>query len=641
MNKRQLNILSYLLEQQDYVTARTISQQFKVTPKTIYLDLNILQKELEDFRVSIDKKTNRGIRLLGADQDLLHAKLQFIKNHAEDFEDQNYDIENRRIRLFLDLVLLGQSVSLQKTSENYFVSKSSILNDLDYLRKNYLAKFHIDIVTDSRKKMKVIGSEENIQFAAIDAFVNTMFKNDWVQSALWFDPAIYRSICDLLSDKNEFETNGLADHYKHAIRFALLVLTTRIKNGFHIQKEEYFFLEDLNFMESYPVAEQIAKDLERKLDIEFTQADRTALSKYLALYRASSSGTDQKEYEKSVEQIIERLEKAENIPIKNKSELMEQLLLHIPPMILRLKNGIKIENPLLNDIKTRYLHLFNLSWYILSLLEDQYQIVLTEDEISFVVIYFQMAITKSSNSHKILVVCPYGIASSKYALMRLRNILPRHDNVQACGYEDLKNKNLENLDLIVSTSTQKVETSIPVVHVSPILDSTDCAKIFDAYARYIFIKTSNIKEVFKTKGIAIPILHKNLEKDKLFLKLHFDTKEEILDFMIQKLEAENAVKPGFRKSVYKREKIGSTLLENGVAIPHGMPTEVNKTSIVAVTLENPVKWSSHWADLIILLAVPESNINEFESMIIELYSLISNTEIIKTIKNVVHVDELL
>ncbi|WP_363323802.1 PTS sugar transporter subunit IIA [uncultured Dubosiella sp.] len=129
--------------------------------------------------------------------------------------------------------------------------------------------------------------------------------------------------------------------------------------------------------------------------------------------------------------------------------------------------------------------------------------------------------------------------------------------------------------------------------------------------------------------------------ENLFLKLHFDTKEEILDFMIKKLEAENAVKPGFRKSVYKREKIGSTLLENGVAIPHGMPTEVNKTSIVVATLENPVKWSSHWADLIILLAVPENNANEFESMIIELYSLISNTEIIKTIKNAVHVDELL
>ncbi len=48
-----------------------------------------------------------------------------------------------------------------------------------------------------------------------------------------------------------------------------------------------------------------------------------------------------------------------------------------------------------------------------------------------------------------------------------------------------------------------------------------------------------------------------------------------------------------------------------------------------------------WADLIILLAVPENNANEFESMIIELYSLISNTEIIKTIKNAVHVDELL
>ena len=63
--------------------------------------------------------------------------------------------------------------------------------------------------------------------------------------------------------------------------------------------------------------------------------------------------------------IINCLEKIENICIKNREELTNQLLLHIPSMVLRLKNGIKIENPLLDEIKSRYLHLFTLSSYLL------------------------------------------------------------------------------------------------------------------------------------------------------------------------------------------------------------------------------------------------------------------------------------
>ena len=33
MNPRQISIFNYLLEQNDYVTAKTISKEFNVTPK--------------------------------------------------------------------------------------------------------------------------------------------------------------------------------------------------------------------------------------------------------------------------------------------------------------------------------------------------------------------------------------------------------------------------------------------------------------------------------------------------------------------------------------------------------------------------------------------------------------------------------
>lgn len=48
MNSRQISVFNYLLEQNNYVTAKTISKEFNVTPKTIYIDINILQQELAE-----------------------------------------------------------------------------------------------------------------------------------------------------------------------------------------------------------------------------------------------------------------------------------------------------------------------------------------------------------------------------------------------------------------------------------------------------------------------------------------------------------------------------------------------------------------------------------------------------------------
>ena len=61
MNSRQISVFNYLLEQNNYVTAKTISKEFNVTPKTIYIDINILQQELAEYGLIVDKKTNCGI----------------------------------------------------------------------------------------------------------------------------------------------------------------------------------------------------------------------------------------------------------------------------------------------------------------------------------------------------------------------------------------------------------------------------------------------------------------------------------------------------------------------------------------------------------------------------------------------------
>lgn len=55
MKTRQLKILNYLLVQDDYVPAQILADKFDVTPKTIYIDINVLRDELKSYNLEIDK----------------------------------------------------------------------------------------------------------------------------------------------------------------------------------------------------------------------------------------------------------------------------------------------------------------------------------------------------------------------------------------------------------------------------------------------------------------------------------------------------------------------------------------------------------------------------------------------------------
>lgn len=639
MNTRQLNVLKYLLKQNDYVTAKEISKNFQVTPKTIYLDVKLIQEQIKEYDLNINKKTNCGIFITGKEENKQRALLS-IDSDDQIFNENSLDLITRRKKLVINIVLLGKLYTLQQLSEKYYVSKTSILNDIEYINKTILSNYHVHIATGTDKKISVTGLEENIQLAMINAFMNSLLNSRAMIDEI-FETKIITAVKKLSVSIENIDLEDLADYYIQALEISLMILLTRIQQGFHIRREDYFFLDNLDFIKNYPLASDIAHYLEKELPVVFTDQDKTILSKYLTSYRVSSIHIKTDENTLLIDLIIKRLEEAENIRLLNKDELRNQLLLHIPAMVLRLKNGIKIKNPLLDEVKSRYLHLFTLSWYVLSVVEERYAVTLTEDEISFIAIYFQMTLNKSHQSKHILVVCPYGVVSSKYVVNLLRNLLPRFDDIQSCSYGDLNSRKIEDVDLIVSTSSKEINTLVPVVHVSPMLDDVDCSKIFEAYANNIFLKKTNASGKLLRKNRNLTELSKYLTKELMFFKMKFDTKDQCLDFIIKKLESRNSVTAEFKQSVYQREKIGSPVLENGIAIPHGLPTYVNEFTVVFVTLEKAIKWSDQYVDMVIMVVSPESEINAFEGLIMELYHISTNVEVLNGMKSIKNYEEYL
>lgn len=124
LNKRQNQIIDILLNNSDYVTASDLSVQLSVSTKTIYRDIQRISRYLKNY--TLTKKENLGY-LLTKPNAGIEGKEQIIINCTKE----------RRLNLLLHLLAISpMKTSIQKLSERYFVSQSSIINDFKYIESH-------------------------------------------------------------------------------------------------------------------------------------------------------------------------------------------------------------------------------------------------------------------------------------------------------------------------------------------------------------------------------------------------------------------------------------------------------------------------------------------------------------------------
>lgn len=112
---------------------------------------------------------------------------------------------------------------------------------------------------------------------------------------------------------------------------------------------------------------------------------------------------------------------------------------------------------------------------------------------------------------------------------------------------------------------------------------------------------------------------KDLE-DIIFEELVFEnfegiSKEYVIDAMANKLEEGGYVDSRYILSVYKRESMGTLVLNQKVAIPHGLPENVIKPAIAVAKLTKPIIWDNEFmVDLVVMIAVKGSNQAQMRKM---------------------------
>ncbi|WP_294844849.1 PTS sugar transporter subunit IIA [uncultured Gilliamella sp.] len=642
---RQIDLLKLLFNESAFKPAIYFSAKLSISTKTIYADVEKLNQQLAkafNTEIFIEKSPRKGLILVGKKQPIEPIICYLEQHNTHGYfnkKARRLTPEYRRLDIVKRCCLNHETLSLEQLSNDYIVSKTSLHKDIESI--NRLLEQEGVTIKVTHKRIIVQGKESQIQRAIkyfLSGYVNkqdSVYINQLMMSL--FGDKSFEQISQILLNHDESLVQQTSEYYLSSLLIAITILLKRLKLGFTIDEQEDFLFNHIRYMQSYLIAVDLTKQFETTFAVNFATNDIKYLSKLFFAHRIfdESLKVDNSFYEQTVRQIIKKISDIEGVDLRKDSKLFHSLLSHFPPMITRMQRQIRVNNPLLNEIKQEYSTLFSVLWYALSDLERKFDIRLNDHEISFLLIHFQIALDKAADANNIVIICQYGCASSNLVLSKVRKLLPSKDNIEVFSVSKLASTDLTNVDLIITTLDIH-NVNKPIVKISSLLNTHDYQKIMQAYADYVLNRPNN----FADQIGHYPAIAKFIMPDLIQLQVDIHHKSDCLNQLITLLEDNGYVTDRYRQSVLQREQIGDTSIEKGIALPHGSPMFVCRSSIAIMTLSKPIKWGTIDISVIIMVSLCEQNISNINDVFTEIYQIVSNKAAISRLKNITHFKQL-
>lgn len=575
-------------------TAKDISEIVNFSSKTVREDIKELNLLLKDNGATIKAKSGVGYRFI------INDKEKFSKFIKEDWpkyalEDDLNNQEYRVNKIILYLLNQKEYVKSEEFLDLLFISRSQLNQDLKLVRE-ILSENQIKIVSKPHYGMKIEASEINIRSFLVryieeGSKLNENILEEVSGISTYKINKISTFVLKQFKDKG-FDTNLVK--YNNFINY-LIVSISRIDKEFLISIDN----TTEPIYEKYSSIYKLSEDIAREIEIIFSiNIDDKEIEYFYINLLSKIDSYIPSEYNENIEQIIERsimaIRNTLSIDLSNDLDLKSSLMIHLAPMIKRIKYGIKLKNPLLDDIKRDHLAM-ECAKLCSSYIGEIYKINIDMDELGYIALHFSAALAKlrdNLNKKNILLICASGRATARVLKYRFMHEFSKYINkLDTSDYLMAISMDLNCYDLIVSTIPISLKTDVPVIEVSAYLYKRDVDKILTALKGEESIK--EIKRLF--------------DKD-MFFKIK-DDKKTSRDDVLRAMLA-NTTK-SFDKKLYfeeliKREDLASTGLENKVAIPHPL-SPVTDFNFLGVYI-NPrgIDWSDKKINIVILLNLNDS-----------------------------------
>ena len=637
MNARQIFLLDYLLKQHDYLSANQLSEKYGVSTKTVYQDIDKLNSFLEESELKsrIIKVPRKGI-MLSAEEEKRKIHSILVKSKYETGV-QDYSPEYREAELVKRLFINQVELDLYDFAEEMYVTESTVHRDIDKLECN-LSQFNLKIRI-KHDHLYIDGDEWNIR-KALQVYVDQeQFLKSEEKLEYFFSKEDIEVCKEAISRLCQKYNSHFSEEYLSLLLVECLVFKKRTENNSYLTERTSNLINDLNHLEVYFFSGELLESIINKSFSEISPFEIEAMAYSLLAYGFSIQSADYiQNIEQQVNKLIERVSNLLSLDLTEDNHLKLMLSNHISKMVFRLRNQIYITNPALEEIKKQYSSLFNVIWIAIRDLSKCYEVNISNEELAFIVIHFQLAIEKIVKPLNVVVICQNGIATSELIMSKVHKIFDSDAKIININVREIDLYDLSNIDLIISTISLP-EVPVPVIEVSPILTKGEIESIRSFYTEHMTDNYSLMRTSLDGRKFNLESLQ-TLIKTPTLIRASVKNKRECIEKMIGECDSTNQKNKGFKNSILERETLGSTSVYTGVALPHCDPRFVEHSELIFMTLEKPINWGKNNVKLVILIAVAENDIPIFKDSLIALYSVIENQELMNELVLMENGDEV-
>ena len=569
LSTRALLIIDILKSLKHPVSSLALSEEIGCSTKTIQSEIKDINKQLKDTKII-------SIRGVGYK---LEGKIDVTEcnnNHIG-----NIDRIEFIIKTMLNLNSKeGKTIKIEELADSMFISVSSVKNDLKEV-KEILSKYNVNIISKHKYGLGVDSGEEEIIKCIVD-LCNRKDNELVLQDFLTSD--VSENLFNLKNKILQFlDIEGLI---LSDVEFKNLCSTIFVR----LSRSNYF--DNDRFIGEYIKSYKIKRDKIMNDDI------------------------NKEKITNAINSFCKNLKLATAIDISKDEFFVECLYNHINSLIKKDKLGIRNYNVVNNDIKINYPYAYELAKIAKKTIEKELDLIISEDEISNIAVHVGGAIERHSSSKKrkvfrVIIVCASGAGTSMLINTKLQQLFKDRIEIKKIIPSYLIDYiNARDVDFLISTMPLDFD-KIPVINVSPFLTKKEI-KIIEKFmdTGYVYEEV-NIKDFF--------------DRDLFFTNLEFDKKEEVLDFMSDALLKKDLIDFEMKNSYFERENIATTEIGNMVAMPHGSKGNIKENKIVVGILKQPINWEYGKVRLVIMLALNNEKILDYEQVFSDIYNKLDTT----------------
>ena len=585
----------FTLLQNETLPQEELAQRLSVSTRTVRADITALNALLLHYGAQFILTRGSGYQLVIHDP----TRYQTLEESAPKAQHIPRTAADRIHFLLVRFLTSAFSIKLEDLADTWFVSRATLQGDMVDVRERF-QRYQLTLETRPRHGMKLFGSEVSIRACLTDLLWELSQQgplNPLIGEEA-FDASVPTLLAGVLQETLTRHHVRLTDAGERFICLYVAVAVRRVSEGYPLAD---FSAEDVG-QNVRDAARELANTMQQLAGKLLAPAEEEWLCVHLAARQVQDvdPGTISADDDEAlVNYILRYINQQYNYNLLDDAQLHADLLTHIKTMITRVRYQIMIPNPLLENIKQHYPMAWDMTLAAVSSWGKYTPYAISENEIGFLVLHIGVGLERHYNigyqrQPQVLLVCDTSNAMVRMIEAILQRKYPQLEIAATLSQREYEQREEIAEDFVIST-VRISEKEKPVVTIAPF--PTD----------YQLDQIGKLVLVDRTRPWML---------NKYFDEAHFQVIDTPMDqqalfaALCQQLQQEGFVGAEFHGSVVEREAIVSTMLGDGIALPHALGLLAKKTVVYTVIAPHGIAWGDETAHIIFLLAISKSEYEE-------------------------------